>query len=102
MELEYFSLHCWEIPVALQTKLKKDEVVYCLRGDHTCNTISFPIDVTIVSTKHSPTTSIRNKVDCLGMSVMKPIVILDYNNQIGVDHSDEILKYNTFMRKTVK
>lgn len=58
----------------------------------------------MLSTKHKMTASHVNVRTRQGrLEVMKPDVVLDYNiNKTGVDHSDQLMSYYPFDRKSMK
>lgn len=60
-------------------------------------------DVNILSTVHSATNVIFNKVDQEGNNLKKPEAIVDYVKHMnGVDVHDQILKNYSCVRKSVK
>ena len=61
-------------------------------------------DVVMLSTIHSPTITVLNKIDRrTNMLVMKPTCVVEYCKHMGgVDLSDQINGYHTVLRKTVK
>jgi hypothetical protein len=60
-------------------------------------------DVVMLSTIHSNTMTVSNKLDRNGLPIIKPTCVLDYNSYMGgVDTSDQMSKYYSFTRKTLK
>ena len=93
-----------EMPKAIKnTKLKKGEVIFRQRDNLLALKWFDKRDVFILSTKHLPTMSIANDLNRDGDPIVKPTSVLDYNkNMGGVDLFDQICKYYTFSRKTLK
>ncbi|XP_021342234.1 piggyBac transposable element-derived protein 4-like [Mizuhopecten yessoensis] len=93
-----------EMPVALTRKLKKGQEMCRMRGSLLTVKWTDKRDVYMLSTKHEPTMSLTNKVDrTMGEPIVKPTVIIDYNrNMGGVDLADQLGKYYTITRRTLK
>lgn len=96
-------LHRKEMPAALKQKLTKGDVVFRQRQNLLALKWTDKRDVSLLSTKHTASMVITNKLDANGQPVVKPACVLDYNSHMGgVDQFDQLSKYYTFTRKTVK
>lgn len=94
-----------EIPVALKNaKLKKGEVIFRQRNNLMAMKWKDKRDVSMLSTKHTPTFSVTARVDRqTGEPIVIPSCILEYNSYMGgVDRADQLGKYYTITRKSLK
>lgn len=93
-----------EMPTVFKLKLKKGEARYRQRNNLMAVKWADKRDVTMLSTKHEATFSVPGKVDrATGELFAIPSCILDYNKYMGgVDMADQMGKYYTITRKTVK
>lgn len=94
-----------EMPKALkEMKLCKGHVIFRQRGELLALKWMDKRDVTMLSTKHSPTFTLSENYDrTTGEVIVIPTCIVDYNKYMGgVDRSDQLAKYYTITRKTMK
>jgi hypothetical protein len=94
-----------QIPSAVKNaNLKKGEVVYRQRGNLLALKWKDKRDVSLLSTVHRATFTVTNRiVHATGESVTVPSPIVLYNKYMGgVDHADQLNKYYTVTRKTIK
>jgi hypothetical protein len=94
-----------EMPLALKQKLKIGEVVVRQRGSLTALKWRDKRDVCVLSTKHAGTFKILfNKIErSSGDPRTIPSCVADYNEHMGgVDRSDQLNKYYSITRKTLK
>lgn len=92
-----------QMPVAMQAKLGKGDIIFRQRNQLLALKWHDKRDVVILSTKHSPAMTITNENDRNGNVVEKPSCILDYNKHMGgVDTADQVGKYYSFTRKSLK
>jgi hypothetical protein len=94
-----------EMPQAVRDKnLKKGEAVYRQRENLLAIKWKDKRDVTVLSTKHMPTFSLTGKVNRVTREpICIPTCILEYNKYMGgVDRSDQLGKYYTITRKSMK
>ena len=85
-------------------KLTKGTVISCRQGPVLAIKWCDKREVLMLSTKHIPTmTSVSVKAPGGHHKKLKPTVVQDYNAYMqGVDNSDQMLKYYSFNRKTMK
>ena len=92
-----------EMPKALKIKLKRDEAIYRQRDNLLAMKWVDKRDVAMLSTVHTNTMAITEKTDRNGMPIIKPSCVVQYNKYMGgVDTSDQLSKYYSFTRKTLK
>lgn len=93
------------MPVALKNaNLKKGEVIYRQKGNLLALKWKDKRDVTMLSTVHKATFTITNRdIHNTGEPVVIPSTVVTYNKYMGgVDHADQLNKYYTMTRKTIK
>ena len=94
------------VPDAIKKKIKlnQGDCVFRSNGNQLAIKFHDKRDVTLLSTLHSPTITVLDKIDRkTNLPIAKPTCLVDYvQNMGGVDLADQINQYYAPMRKTVK
>jgi hypothetical protein len=86
----------------IKTKLKKGEWVWQSKGATVVSKWHDKRDVVMISNMH-PKVEMETITNKRGQPVYKPNTVLDYNRSMsGIDRSDQMMSYQTSLRKTIR
>lgn len=89
------------LPQEIGEKLQEGEMVFTSHGDISVSRWKDKRDVRVISNAHVPT--MMDPVNKHGKSKGNPKVVYIYTNRmLGIDRSDQMLLFNSALRKIVK